>query len=554
MESARNTNDNLRPPPNEQQDGESSGNDSLLELYNQSSGRSRTSSRDRNKVKRKASRGAVTTLEETPEDDESKWIHRDKLAQIESRELAEMGVRYSRPSRASSRKSVKTNKSSVDANETGQEEQQFEEFPLRDGKRQRQLPPTSSGQDEYSLEDMPDRYGSQGSQDLTPASRPGTSRIPVPATTPLTGSAAHEHGESPLSPQGTRRKRSVSGSAYPKTRSRSQSGGSQHLLNMTNNQDALTSASEDTQTSPATAGQRAQKSRIPSKETPQSRSRAGSAAKKGSGPRQASGTNGANKESPKRPGTSGGARPPTARPEGEAPWIATMYKPDPRLPPDQQMLPTHAKRIAQMQQDPGNVRREQESEFTLLPDSDEPNSGNDQSQDEELVKEASPQRARKRDSGQGSLRNSWQKQHRQNQLADRRESSQWPLRSPSGHSVHPEQLQKRERMSQQFQERTSLQLQQNNLKTDPEIWISGKNSVISPDHGGYGLMPNTQPQQQEQKRDQRASRQSRISEKEKQLEESAAYAPVNQPVRLQEEKEEDGEKKKKGCGGCCVVM
>lgn len=35
--------------------------------------------------------------------------------------------------------------------------------------------------------------------------------------------------------------------------------------------------------------------------------------------------------------------------EGEAPWIASMYKPDPRLPPDQQMLPTHAKRMAQEQ-------------------------------------------------------------------------------------------------------------------------------------------------------------------------------------------------------------
>jgi hypothetical protein len=35
--------------------------------------------------------------------------------------------------------------------------------------------------------------------------------------------------------------------------------------------------------------------------------------------------------------------------EGDPPWIASMYKPDPRLPPDQQMLPTHAKRLAQEQ-------------------------------------------------------------------------------------------------------------------------------------------------------------------------------------------------------------
>jgi hypothetical protein len=37
------------------------------------------------------------------------------------------------------------------------------------------------------------------------------------------------------------------------------------------------------------------------------------------------------------------------RPEGDPPWLATMYKPDPRLPPDQQMLPTHAKKMQQEQ-------------------------------------------------------------------------------------------------------------------------------------------------------------------------------------------------------------
>jgi len=45
------------------------------------------------------------------------------------------------------------------------------------------------------------------------------------------------------------------------------------------------------------------------------------------------------------------ARPRTAvhRPEGDPPWLASMYAPDPRLPPEQQMLPTHAKRMAREQ-------------------------------------------------------------------------------------------------------------------------------------------------------------------------------------------------------------
>lgn len=49
------------------------------------------------------------------------------------------------------------------------------------------------------------------------------------------------------------------------------------------------------------------------------------------------------KDSPgPRPGTRSGE---IKRPEGDPPWLATMYKPDPRLPPDQQLIPTVAKRL-----------------------------------------------------------------------------------------------------------------------------------------------------------------------------------------------------------------
>lgn len=51
-------------------------------------------------------------------------------------------------------------------------------------------------------------------------------------------------------------------------------------------------------------------------------------------------------DTPRRPSTSNGPRQPINRPEGDAPWIATMFKPDPMLPQDQQILPTHAKRLA----------------------------------------------------------------------------------------------------------------------------------------------------------------------------------------------------------------
>jgi len=44
-----------------------------------------------------------------------------------------------------------------------------------------------------------------------------------------------------------------------------------------------------------------------------------------------------------------------------------MYKPDPRLPPDQQMLPTHAKRLAQEQwEKEGKIGSVYDTQFRLL--------------------------------------------------------------------------------------------------------------------------------------------------------------------------------------------
>jgi hypothetical protein len=52
---------------------------------------------------------------------------------------------------------------------------------------------------------------------------------------------------------------------------------------------------------------------------------------------------------PTRSGELGQSNSVSKRPEGDPPWINSMYKPDPRLPPDQQLLPTVAKRLQQEQ-------------------------------------------------------------------------------------------------------------------------------------------------------------------------------------------------------------
>lgn len=49
--------------------------------------------------------------------------------------------------------------------------------------------------------------------------------------------------------------------------------------------------------------------------------------------------------------------------EGDPPWLVSAYKPDPRLPPDQQLLPTVARRLQQ-------EKWEQEGKFGSIYDKD----------------------------------------------------------------------------------------------------------------------------------------------------------------------------------------
>lgn len=63
-----------------------------------------------------------------------------------------------------------------------------------------------------------------------------------------------------------------------------------------------------------------------------------------------------------------------ARPEGDAPWLAEMYKPDPRLPQEEQIIPTHAKRLAREKvemYDMAPLSSRQPQSFLLEPDDPE---------------------------------------------------------------------------------------------------------------------------------------------------------------------------------------
>lgn len=554
----------LRPPPQEHQDlsGASSEADSLLDLYrsngpttnvSSSNGtsvngtqRKRVASQDRSRVRSKGPRGAASVVEgPTREDAESKWIHRDKLAQIESREMAEIGVRLGRPSRAGSRaKSTKTNKSVVDG-EMNEDMRPDEDAATRESKKLRQVVDEDMQEHRYhneTIDTSNDAFANtfpQRSAEKPTNRRPSTSRIPVP----LSAAASPDDGDSPLE---LTRKRSGS-LLYQRQHARSRSG-SQNLLDATVKQGSPSNPNTRTFGSQVASPQLSpRKNRHPSSATPESNGRKFSTMRNASG--KSNGRTDTSIDSPRRPTTSGG-RPPTARPEGDPPWIATMYKPDPRLPPEEQMLPTHARRMAEMQADAQRHGPQPDSEYTLLePQESNPpdpprRSGEKNPVPPQLSHDPPYQPPNglqetgdsfQRDIGQGSLnRTSWQQR---SSMSDKQEQGQWPLRTPSGHSVYPSHRQQQ--------------------PTSPT-----KNEPISPDHGGYNLMPTiptpTKEQFQQSYRNSHRSHRSvqsisNMSQKEQQA--NAAQAPVHQPVRLQEdEPEEDLGKKEKGCAKCCVVM
>lgn len=182
--------------------------------------------------------------------------------------------------------------------------------------------------------------------------RPSTSRIPISKVSPMPLPHAVVDRDSPL-PRSRHGSTNWSGNwdelQYAK-RARSGSAGSAVLLD----DDAYGTPSRTVSSHMRGSmdgrpgySQSPPKARVPNKDTPTSGARKASNGRpptsSGAKPRARSGASG------QRPLSSSGPKHPINRPEGEAPWLANMYKPDPRLPPEEQMLPTHAKRMAQEQ-------------------------------------------------------------------------------------------------------------------------------------------------------------------------------------------------------------
>lgn len=343
--------------------------DSLLDLY----GRPKStvdSIETREKTPPHPAPPEALYFDEDPES--SKWVHRDKLAIIESNELQEAGIKLPRHSSLRGRPKSKSNSRRGQSrghgrqqSASGDHEQENGKPQTGDSKRQRVQSPVRQDETPDNAMDFdlrtPEEIAanpydtSSSSMYRQQGLRSSSSRIPLPTSSPMPIPQEHRERHTPLP-----RTRGASGSwdeeglAYSKPRPRSQSAGSQILLDYGEPPNSTpTPAANVTQfSSPSTSPS---KQRTVSKPVQSGNARKASTALRNvSEPPKPRSTSANSRASPAtRPKSRSGleTRPATAinRPEGEAPWLATMYKPDPRLPPEQQLLPTHAKRLQQKQ-------------------------------------------------------------------------------------------------------------------------------------------------------------------------------------------------------------
>lgn len=302
--------------------------------------------------------------------DDSAWIHRDKLAQIEIREMQEAGFHVRQISQSMSVEpldSARESRSASRSRMARSDSQEFENAAIDDIQHdpaytsfddfQRKRVSTIHANDEAEAEHELPVLQSSHSDSNGPhkhTSRPSTSRIPMAKTSTVPVPQNVVDRDSPL-----RRSRSNSGALnnWDETqysrRARSNSIASQAVLDEftkpLNHYDEPVHSDNARSSKPA--GKRsASNARKPTtsarRTSSQANGRPGSAGKKTTRQPSVSGKRpGSSSESPTRPGTSQAHY----TPEGDPPWLATMYKPDPRLPPDQQILPTHAKRMMQEQ-------------------------------------------------------------------------------------------------------------------------------------------------------------------------------------------------------------
>lgn len=330
------------------------------------------------------------------------WIHRDKLAKIESEELQQAAIRFQRRVRAGSKSSSRRGQShdsysngvngSTVTTPPGTEyseawptlpDEKPSNFEFWDNDGNEPIYEERQNWDlrrpEEIAADQAGEYYEDGASKMyrNPGLKKSSSRIPVLAASAVPISQEHIEREFPLLRRRTQGSADAESISYPKPARLSESPN----IDTPEASPSIDSSTPPTSTSrPVSRGNPMQTSpakKSPPKTTPNSGTRKAStqSTTKSKTPQKSRATSG----SSTRPTTRGGdSKPATtaSRPEGDPPWLATMYKPDPRLPPEQQMLPTHAKRMQQEQwEKEGKTPSTYDREFAPLavrPDDEKP--------------------------------------------------------------------------------------------------------------------------------------------------------------------------------------
>ncbi|KAI8412714.1 hypothetical protein FOFC_05980, partial [Fusarium oxysporum] len=278
------------------------------------------------------SRNAVPIDQEVVVVDEgSKWIHRDKLARIESEELQAAGIfvprtrNHSKQRRDRSRSALRRG---TDASENGPRSRK--NSTAVEGRN-----PEIAGES-WDLRTPEEIAEEESNAYFTSNSHKGGSRIPVAKVSPAPISvdrferASRKTSESPDDERTLTNEKTRPGSAHMMKGFDAMSANSNH------NNSLPAPKRTATDTSPKKGATGPRKTSGPSKTGTAATGR----------PKTRSGSIGNSIST--RPSTrSGELSPGNKAPEGDPPWMINSYKPDPRLPPDQQLLPTVARRLQQ---------------------------------------------------------------------------------------------------------------------------------------------------------------------------------------------------------------
>lgn len=263
--------------------------------------------------------GADYTVAGPLTEEDSKWIHRDKLAKIENEELQAAGL-YVPRSRAPSKQGRDRSRSAMRRGTDASERSQVRSRSRKNSASLEQraaevvVQPWDLRTPEEIAEEEANAYFISNSLN--------GSRIPVAKTSP-----APINFDS--SQNGDNQSEGSSETPITKTQTGSRSA-SRTRADGDRSTASSTAAGKRPDASPKKNGTR--KTTAPPRSGPPT-----------TRPKTRSGSGSNNT----RPSTRSGESPPVKPMEGDPPWMVNSYQPDPRLPPDQQLLPTVAKRLQQ---------------------------------------------------------------------------------------------------------------------------------------------------------------------------------------------------------------